>query len=80
MTKLSEEKFDKLENMKDVLEETQKMRVQLDEYEKELVGVNINVNKSNRLLNFIVIVMVLVLFVMLGIAVYWVLVARGFIQ
>lgn len=74
------DKTEEQDHMQGVLEETQKMRVQLDEYEKELVGVNINVNKSNRLLNFIVIVMVLVLLVMLGMAVYWVLVARGFIQ
>ncbi len=78
--KLFTDKSDAKENMQDVLEETQKLRVQLDEYEKELVGVNISVNKSNRLLNFVVIVMVLVLLVMLGMAVYWVLIARGFIQ
>jgi hypothetical protein len=74
------DKVDSNGNMQSVLDETQKLRVQLDEYEKELVGVNISVNKSNRLLNFIVIAMVLVLLVMLGTAVYWVLIARGFIR
>lgn len=74
------DKAEPKENMQSVLDETQKLRVQLDEYEKELVGVNISVKKSNRLLNFIVVAMVLVLLVMLGMAVYWVLVARGFIR
>ena len=73
------DKVEAKENIQGVLEETQKMRVQLDVYEKELNGVTINVKKSNRLLNFIVVIMVLVLLVMLGMAVYWVLMARGLI-
>jgi hypothetical protein len=78
--KVFTDKVDPNSNMQSVLDETQKLRVQLDEYEKELVGVNISVNKSNRLLNFIVVAMVMVLLVMLGTAVYWVLIARGFIR
>lgn len=67
------------DNFKEVLEETQKLRVQLDEYEKELNGMTMNVSKSNRLLNLIVIVLVLVLIMMLGMAVFWVLTSRGLI-
>jgi hypothetical protein len=68
------------EDLQSVREATQKIRIQLDEYEKELNGVNINVSKSNRLLNFVVVGMVMVLILMLGMAVYWVLIARGFIK
>ena len=61
-----------------VVEETQKMRAQLTEYEKGLVDMNESVLSSNRILNIIVFVLVLVLMIMLGIAIYWVLNSKGF--
>lgn len=61
-----------------VVEETQKLRVQLTEYEKGLVDMNESVLSSNRILNTVVFVLVLVLMIMLGIAIYWVLYAKGF--
>lgn len=61
-----------------MLEETQKMRIQLDNYEEKLTGVNTSVSNSNRLLNFVVIVLVLLLLLMLSLGVYWVLYARGY--
>ncbi len=67
------------EKLNDVLEETQKLRIQLDEYEKGLNDVTLNVSKSNRLLNFIVAMLVIVLLTMLGVAIYWILTTRGLI-
>lgn len=61
-----------------VVEETQKIRAQLSEYEKGLVDMNESVLSSNRILNIIVFVLVLVLMIMLGIAIYWVLNSKGF--
>lgn len=61
-----------------VVEETQKIRAQLTEYEKGLVDMNESVLSSNRILNIIVFVLVLVLMIMLGIAIYWVLNSKGF--
>lgn len=65
-------------NLDRVIEETQKIRVQLGEYEKGLVDMNQSVLSSNRILNIVVFVLVLVLMIMLGVAVYWVLYSGGF--
>jgi hypothetical protein len=61
-----------------VLEETQKLRVQLNDYEKELIDMNQSVMSSHRVLNIVVFVLVLVLVVMLGFAIYWVLYSKGY--
>lgn len=60
-----------------VVEETQKIKVQLDEYEKGLVDMNESVLSSNRLLNVLIFILVLILMVMLGVAIYWVLYSKG---
>jgi hypothetical protein len=64
--------------LKLVVEETQKIRVQLSEYEKGLVDMNQSVLSSNRILNIVVFVLVLVLMIMLGAAIYWVLYSKGY--
>lgn len=61
-----------------VLEETQKLRVQLNDYEKELIDMNESVMSSHRVLNIVVFILVLVLVVMLGFAIYWVLYSKGY--
>jgi cytochrome c biogenesis protein ResB len=61
-----------------VLEETQKLRVQLNDYEKELIDMNQSVMSSHRVLNIVVFILVLVLVVMLGFAIYWVLYSKGY--
>jgi len=66
------------EEMNQVLEETQKLRVQLNDYEKELIDMNESVMSSHRVLNIVVFILVLVLVVMLGFAVYWVLYSKGY--
>lgn len=60
-----------------VVEETQKLKLQISEYEKGLIDMNNSVLSSNRLLNFLIFVLVLVLMIMLGIAIYWVLYSQG---
>ncbi|MBN2876220.1 MAG: hypothetical protein JXL85_01065, partial [Bacilli bacterium] len=66
------------EELTQVLEETQKLRVQLSDYEKELVNMNESVLSSHRVLNMVVFFLVLVLIVMLGFAIYWVLYSKGY--
>lgn len=66
------------EDLNLVLEETQKLRVQLNDYEKELIDMNQSVMSSHRVLNIVVFVLVLVLVVMLGFAIYWVLYSKGY--
>lgn len=66
------------EDLNLVLEETQKLRVQLNDYEKELIDMNQSVMSSHRVLNIVVFVLVLVLVVMLGLAIYWVLYSKGY--
>ncbi len=61
-----------------VLEETQKLRVQLNDYEKELIDMNESVMSSHRVLNIVVFILVLVLIIMLGFAIYWVLYSKGY--
>lgn len=61
-----------------VVEETQKLKLQITEYEKGLIDMNNSVLSSNRLLNFLIFILVLVLMIMLGIAIYWVLYSKGF--
>jgi hypothetical protein len=64
-------------DLKLVVEETQKIKVQLNEYEKGLVDMNESVLSSNRLLNILIFILVLILMVMLGVAIYWVLYSKG---
>ena len=64
-------------DLKLVVEETQKIKVQLNEYEKGLVDMNESVLSSNRLLNVLIFILVLILMVMLGVAIYWVLYSKG---
>jgi hypothetical protein len=75
--KLSKDKNEN-EEINLVLEETQKLRVQLNDYEKELIDMNQSVMSSHRVLNIVVFVLVLVLVVMLGFAIYWVLYSKGY--
>ena len=67
-----------LDDINQVLEETQKLRVQLNDYEKELIDMNESVMSSHRVLNIVVFILVLVLVVMLGFAIYWVLYSKGY--
>lgn len=66
------------EEIYQVLEETQKLRVQLNDYEKELIDMNESVMSSHRVLNIVVFILILVLVVMLGFAIYWVLYSKGY--
>ena len=66
------------DDINQVLEETQKLRVQLNDYEKELIDMNESVMSSHRVLNIVVFILVLVLVVMLGFAIYWVLYSKGY--
>lgn len=55
---------------KKLLEETQQLRVQMDEYEDELTDLSDGVQKTNKLLNFVLCFLILVLLVIIGFIAY----------
>jgi hypothetical protein len=63
----------------EMLMETQQLKVQMGEVEDELEEAHEKVTNTNRVLNFILILLILALLVILGIAVYWVLSSKGII-
>ena len=76
--KTLEPSIEDTQELQTVLEETQKMKVKLDVYEQELADMNASVLTSNRLLNYVVFALVLLLMIMLGFAIYWVLYSQGY--
>jgi len=65
-------------DIKDMLEETQKIKLKLDDYERELLGMNKKVSNSNRILNAIGIILVIGLIVILGLSIYWILFTKAY--
>lgn len=61
----------------DVYEETAKIHLKLDSVDKELLEMSRSVNSSSKVLNFIVFILVVVLMVMLGFAIYWIWSVQG---
>ncbi len=62
----------------DMFEETAKIKLKLEDVDKELLEMSHSVNHSSRTLNFIVFMLVIVLIVMLGVAFYWIYTTQGF--
>jgi len=62
----------------DMFEETAKIKLKLEDVDKELLEMSQSVNHSSRTLNFIVFMLVIVLIVMLGVAFYWIYTTQGF--
>lgn len=62
---------------KKLIEKTQQLRVQLDEYEGELSDLSSGVEKNNRILNFILCFLILVLLVIIGFIGYYLWQATG---
>lgn len=60
-----------------ITEETQQIRVQLDEYEEEITGLNQGINKTHKLLNIIMLLLVLAFVIIVGISVFWILQSMG---
>lgn len=54
-----------------LMEETLKLRTQLDEYEEELTSLNSGIDKNNRLLNIIIGALILMLVAVIGIVASW---------
>lgn len=55
----------------ELLEETRKLKVQIDEYKEELNDINDDVDANNRLLNIIIAILVIALLSVIGVVVYW---------
>lgn len=62
-----------------LLNETHQLRTQLDEYEDNLSDVNDKVKHTNRILNFVLVVLIFALLVVLAIVLYWILLSKGII-
>lgn len=62
----------------DVFEETAKIKLKLENVDKELLEMSQSVSSSSKTLNFIVFVLVVVLLVLLGFAFYWIFMTQGF--
>ncbi|MPN06668.1 hypothetical protein SDC9_153924 [bioreactor metagenome] len=73
--RLKEEQTQRLQ----LLEETTKMKAQLDNYRGNLDQMEERVNNSNRILNFILVILILALLVVIGVVGYWLLLNRGII-
>jgi hypothetical protein len=65
-------------NSGNMYEETAKIKLKLDDVDKELFEMSQSVNSSSKTLNFIVFILVVVLMVMLGLAFYWIYSTQGF--
>lgn len=63
----------------EMLQETKQMKLQMNQYESDLTTVGKNMNRTNRVLNFILILLIIALFCVLGFIAYWALVDRGVI-
>lgn len=63
----------------EMMQKTKQMKLQLDEYETELNTVSNKVSHTNMVLNFVLILLILALFCLLGFIAYWALVDRGLI-
>lgn len=56
---------------KELIEETMKLKVQMDEYKDELEDINTGIDSNNRLLNIIITVLIIALLGVIGVVVYW---------
>jgi uncharacterized coiled-coil DUF342 family protein len=61
------------------LQKTQELNMKLDTYQHELTEVNDRVINTNRLLNFLIALLILGLIVVMGVVIYWILLVRGII-
>ncbi|MDO4192751.1 MAG: hypothetical protein Q4D24_05570 [Erysipelotrichaceae bacterium] len=60
-----------------LIQETTQMRAQLDDYEENLNDVNDQMSRTNRVLNFVLIVLIIALGAGLAVVLYWILMAKG---
>ncbi|MCI5774576.1 MAG: hypothetical protein MR210_08445 [Erysipelotrichaceae bacterium] len=60
-----------------LVSETTQMRAQLDEYEDNLTDVSDKMQHTNRILNFVLVVLIFALFIVLGVILYMVLLNKG---
>jgi hypothetical protein len=61
------------------LQKTQELNMKLENYQHELTEVNDRVINTNRLLNFLIALLILGLVVVMGVVIYWILLVRGII-
>ena len=62
-----------------LVEETQQLRVQMNEYEDDLNDLSEGVEKTNKMLNIILGCLILALLVIVGIVIYWIIQAGGMV-
>ena len=60
-----------------LMNETSQMRVQLENYDKELNEVNHSMSTANRVLNVVLVILILVMLAIGGMLLYWIMQDRG---
>lgn len=58
-------------------EETQQLKIKLDNHQSEIQDINHGIGKTNKLLNIVLLLLVIALFVVIGVVVYMLLVGGG---
>lgn len=61
------------------LQKTQELNLKLETYQHDLSEVNERVINTNRLLNFLIALLILGLVVVMGVVIYWIMLVRGMI-
>lgn len=69
--------FNEINN--EFLQKTQELNMKLEAYQHEMTEVNDRVINTNRLLNFLIALLILGLVVVMGVVIYWILLVRGII-
>lgn len=59
-----------------LLNETTQMRAQLDDYEDNLSEVSDKMRQTSRILNIVLIILIIALAVLLGVVIYWIVIAK----
>ncbi len=61
------------------LQKTEELNLKLETYQHDLTEVNQRVINTNRLLNFLIALLILGLIVVMGVVIYWIMLVRGII-
>lgn len=61
------------------LQKTEELNLKLETYQHDLTEVNERVINTNRLLNFLIALLILGLIVVMGVVIYWIMLVRGII-
>ena len=79
VNELTEKLNNERELREEILEQTKQLKLQMSEYENEINDANTSMSKTNKILNFVLTLLILLLFVFLLVIGYWFAQERGLI-